>query len=149
MFCSCSPQSKESYLTRYDAFINEVGKNRQLYTDAEWETKNREFEQFANEWYEKFKDDFTWKEELKLAANKVKYNYYRFTKESSNFLKDLFDDPDIKELRTQIKFYVDNQMDDDIAKLVEEAKKAGKEAEAIVTEILNDLKVTVKNRNDN
>jgi hypothetical protein len=141
---SCSPQSKESYLSRYDSFITEVEKNRSRYTDADWTTKDREFKQLSEEWYEKFKNDFTWKEKLKLTAYEIKYNYYLMSKESSEFFKGLLDNPDVEAIKSQIKFYVDNQMDDDIAAILKEAKQAGKEVEKLVNEILNDLKVVIK-----
>jgi hypothetical protein len=142
-FLSCGPQSKESYLKRYDSFIEEVGKNRSQYTAKDWEKKNEEFNQLSDEWYKKFKDDFTWREELKLTAHKVKYNYYIISKESSSFFKELFGNPDVEKIKSQIKFYVDNQMKEDIDLLVKEAKKVGKDVEEIVTQTLKNLGVNV------
>jgi hypothetical protein len=144
MFCSCGPQSKESYLKKYDSFIGEVGKNCAQYTEKDWEIKDREFKQLSDEWYNKFKDDFTLQDEVKLAANRVKYKYYLVSKKSSAFFKQLFDNPEINEIKSQIKFYVDNQMKEDIGILLKEAKKAGREAETIVTQILNDFKITLE-----
>jgi hypothetical protein len=147
IFISCAPQSKESYLKRYDSFIEEVNKNRSQYTNEDWEKKNTEFNQFANEWYKKFKDDLTLQDELKLATNEIKYNYYLFSKESPEFFKQLFDNLDVNKIKSQIKFYVDNQMKKDINSLVKEAKKTGKNAEAIVTQILKDLKISLETLN--
>jgi hypothetical protein len=144
MIVSCGPQSKEAYLKRYDSFISEVDENRSKYSNEDWEKKNKEFQQFSDEWYKKFKGDFTWKEEITLTAHKVKFNYFLISKESSVFFKKLFDDIDVNKIKSQIKFYVDNQMNEDITSLLKEAKKAGNDAEMIVSQILNDLKVNIK-----
>ncbi|MDR1169816.1 MAG: hypothetical protein LBK97_03175 [Prevotellaceae bacterium] len=140
---SCGPQSKESYMNKYELFIKEVGKNKERYTDKDWKQKDREFEQLSGELYRKFKDDMTWKDELILAANKVKYNYYIVAREAS-FFKKLLDGLNVDEIKSQVKFYIDNKMEDDITALVKEAKKAGRDAEAIVNKVLNDLKVNIK-----
>jgi hypothetical protein len=144
---SCGPQSKESYMKKYDLFLEEVGKNREQYTDKDWKQKDEEYKQFSDKLYEKFKDDLTWKDELKLTANKAKYNYYLISKEVS-FFKKLFDSLNVDEIESQIKFYMDNGMKEDIAALAREAKKVGKDAETVVNKILNDLKVNIKTDDD-
>jgi len=89
---SCSvPLSKESYLEKFDAFIVEVSENHKTYSGEEWKKKTEKFEKFSGEWYEKFKDDFTLQEKIKITANNAKFYYYKALNQSSSVIKELFD----------------------------------------------------------
>ena len=74
---ACSPMSKESYLKKYDAFISEVSDNYKSYDKKTWAKQTKKYEKFSGEWYNKFKDDFTLKDQISIKANQAKWYYYR------------------------------------------------------------------------
>ncbi|MDR1973612.1 MAG: hypothetical protein LBQ31_02940 [Bacteroidales bacterium] len=144
-FVSCSaPLSKESYLKKYNTFIVEISEKSKTYDDKEWQIMTEKHEKFSGEWYDKFKDDFTFKEEVAIKAYQAKFYYHRTLNQSTSIIKQLLDSLNIKEMKKQLQYYVDNDMQTDLQKFYNEAKKAGKEAEEAVLEILEELKINIE-----
>ena len=142
---SCGePATKEAYLEKYEAFVVGVEKSFDEFNEKDWEKAAEEYEKFAGEWYNKFKDEFTSKENIKLAALKVRYNACCALNKTASGLKQLFESIDVNKIKKQIQHYIENDMDDDLDKLIDEAKKAGSEAEKAVNKILKDLDVEPK-----
>ena len=142
---SCgAPSTKEAYLEKYEAFVANVEKSFDEFSEKDWGKAAEEYEKFAGEWYNKFKDEFTTKENIKLAALKVRYNACRALDKTTTGIKELFESIDVNKIKKQIQYYIDNDMDDDLEKLIDEAKKAGSEAEKAVKKILDDLDVDTK-----
>lgn len=55
-FClliSCSPWSKDAYMSEYKSFIDDVSEKGQDYSDAEWQEADNKFKQFDTEWFDK------------------------------------------------------------------------------------------------
>jgi hypothetical protein len=146
---SCAPMSKESYMKKYGVFITEISQKYKTYDNKEWNNKNEKYQKFSGEWYEKFKDDFTVKEKITLTSYQVKFNYYRTLTQSSNAIKELFDAMKVDEIKEQIQYYIDNNMQDDLQKFYDEARKAGKEIESTVSDILEDLEVNIEELKSN
>ena len=145
LLVNCStPLNKGSYMKKFDAFIADISDNHKAYSDKDWEKKTVRYKQFSDEWYAKFKNDFTMKDEIAIKANQVKFNYYRTFNQSSNLIKQLINSLNIKELKEQAAFYLKNDMKNDLKNMYEEAQKAGKEAEAAVAEILKELNVKIE-----
>lgn len=141
---SCGPQSKESYLKKYDKFIEEVGNEYKEYDTEDWEKSNEKFDKYSNEYYDKFKEDLTWKEQIIVAKHQVKYGYYSSSTQISDIIKELFDSEEINQLREQIKYYSENQMEDDLRFLVEQAEELGKEAEKTIKQIMDELEINIE-----
>ena len=145
MVVSCStPLSKESYLKKFDTFVSEISSNHESYSGKDWAKKTERYEKFSGDWYEKFKDDFTWQEKLKITGLKTKYQYYRVLSQSSVAIKELLNTLNIKEIREKVQFYIKNDMENDLSLLYEEACKAGGAAEKAVMEILKELQVNIE-----
>lgn len=138
---ACSPMTKESYLERYDEFSREISENYKSYSDEDWQKMSEKYDRFSGEWYNKFKDEFTLKDEIAISAYRVKWHYCRNLNEVTDAVKQLFESLDIKGMKEQAQFYIENNMTDDLQKFYEEATKAGKEAQDAVTEILEELNV--------
>lgn len=141
---SCGPQSKESYLNKYDKFIEEVGNEYKEYDSKDWEESNQKFEKYSKEYYSKFKEDLTWKEQIVVAKHQVKYGYYSSSTQISEVIKELFDSKELNKLREQIKYYSENQMEDDLRFLVEQAEELGKEAEKTTKQIMDELEINIE-----
>ena len=145
MLGSCDvPASKEAYLEKYEAFVAKVEKSFDGFNEKDWEKAAKEYEKFAGEWYNKFKDELTTKENIRLATLQVRYNACRALDKTASGLKQLFESIDVNKIKKQIQYYIENDMDADLEKLMDEAKKAGSEAEKAVKKILDDLDVDTK-----
>jgi len=141
---SCStPMSKESYLKKFDNFISEISENHKTYDENDWQKMAEKYAKFSGEWYEKFKNDFTLKDHIAIKANQAKWYYYSVLNETIS-VKELLESLDVKGIKEQVQYYIDNNMQDDLQKFYEEAKKIGEGALTAITEILDELEVKIK-----
>ena len=141
---NCStPMSKESYLKKFDNFISEISGNHKTYDENTWQKMTEKYEKFSGEWYDKFKDDFTLREHITIKANQGKWYYYRFLGGTVS-VKELLESLDIKGIKEQLQYYIDNNMQDDLQKIYEEAKNIGEGALKAITEILEELEVNIE-----
>jgi hypothetical protein len=143
VIAGCSYYSKESYLKGFEEFITDVSQNHKSYDDKKWEKQTARYEKFTGEWYEKFKDDFTVTEKITVTGYKVKFHYFKKADQASSAINSLFNTLNVDEMKGQLQYYIENDMQDEIQQFYNEAKKAGKEVESTVTDILEDLKVNI------
>lgn len=136
---SCAPQTKEAYMDQYEEFIEEVQKDHKEYTSSDWDRQDEKFRQFSDEWAKKFEEDFTLTEQLVVAKHAITYAVLSAKKETGDLFRAFLQDDDVQELRDQIKYYAENEMEEDIQKVVEEAEGIGEEAVKAVEEILREL----------
>jgi hypothetical protein len=141
LFTAC--MNKDSYMANFEKFIADTGNNYSDYSDKDWQEKDTEYKNFSEKWYEKFKDELTMKEKVKITGYQVKYNYYRTLNQASSVFNSLFETLNVDKIRQEVQYYIDNNMQSDLEKFYDEARKAGKAAEETVTEILEELKVNV------
>lgn len=152
-FSSCSPMSKESYIAEYKEFITEIKENSKTYDDAAWAEADERFQMYSEEYYAKFENDLTMKEELTLASYALQYGTLRTTQAMRDLAGFIFDEEDglltflrdeysddveafMSDLVDEFTYYKENQMEEDLEKL----KKAIDEA----SNSLPELKVLLK-----
>lgn len=135
---SCAPSNKEEYMRNYKKFVDEVGENYKNFSADDWKKANETYDKFNNEWYNKFKYEFTIEDKIKITSYQVKYNAVKAGKEIGNFY-DQYMKNDVEDLRSRIKYYIDNDMDEDLKKLIEEAKKISKELEEEIKRIVKEF----------
>lgn len=140
---SCAPQTKEAYLEEYKEFISEVSEDYESFTNEDWERSLAEFRHFSDEWYLRFKDELTWKEQLEVGMYQVQYNLLRVKESSANFF-DTYVDDDFKGLKEQIEFYYENEMEEDIEFLVDQAREIGDSAVSVMKEIFEELEIEME-----
>ena len=141
---SCStPLSKESYLKKFDDFIAEISENHKTYDENTWQKMTEKYEKFSGEWYDKFKNDFTLKDHIAIKANQAQWYYYSVLNETVS-VKELLEALDVKGIKEQVRYYIDNNMQDDLQKFYDEAKKISKEALEAITEILDELEINIE-----
>ncbi len=140
---SCSPLSKEQYLDQYKAFVDDVTERGPHFSDAEWQRANAEFARFSNELYAEYKHQLTFEEALRVAGYKLQFNATRAGVEMNKFYHSYLKD-DIDSLKVSLKYYVENKMDDDIAQLLEEAKRISDELYREVKKLLAELNEEAK-----
>ena len=142
---SCgAPDTKKAYLEKFEAFVADVSRSCKTYSEKDWEKAVEKYEKYAGEWYDKFKDDFTIKDKFKITGYHAKFNYCRTLDKAVTDIQQLFESINVKKIKDQIQYYIDNDMDDGLKKLVEEAGKAGSEAKRAVDKVLDELDVDIK-----
>ena len=142
-FTACSPTSKESYLEKFDEFVTHVSENYSSYTEKDWKRASKKYEKFSGEWYSKFENEYTLKEEIKIKAYQAKWYYYRNLNNVTSTALQLLESLDIKGIKKQVQYYIDNNMQNDLQKFYEDATKAGKDAEDALSKVLDELKIKV------
>jgi hypothetical protein len=140
---ACSPTSKESYLKKYNLFVSEVSGNYKTYDDEAWVKQTEKYKKFSDEWYNKFKDEFTLKEQIAIKANQAKWHYYRNLNEATSTVKQLLDTLDLAGIKKQLQYYIDNNMQSDLQKFYEDVQRAGKDAQEAISGILKELNVKI------
>ena len=141
---ACSPMTKESYLKKYDGFITEVSENYKDYDEKAWAKHTEKYEKFSGEWHEKFKDEFTLQEKLKITGLQVKFNYYSTLSQTSSMFKDILDVLNAQEIKKIVQSYKDDGMVAELEQLYREACETGKAAEKAITEILKELQIDIE-----
>ena len=136
---SCEPNSKEQYMSDYKRFIDNVSANYKSYTSDDWKKADETFAKFNNEWYNKFKDQFSLEDKVRVTGYQVKYNALKAAKEIGNFYN-LNMKEDVEKLRDKIKYYVDNHMERDLDSLLQEAKKVSNEVYEEIKRMANEMK---------
>ena len=135
---SCSPQTKESYLEDYEEFILTTDKESENYTDEDWINIEEKYNKFNGEWYKKFEDELTWKEEIVITKYQFQFNLLKL-KEDSEGIGDLFSKKDYTDLKEQLKHYSENKMDSDITFIMEQATEMGTAYVELVDSLLTDI----------
>lgn len=89
LMVACAPSTKEDYLEQFKEFVAEVGENSSNYSDAEWESKQAEYEKFTGEWYEKFEKEFTMEEQMTVGTYVAAFNYHKGVSKASKAFEKL------------------------------------------------------------
>ena len=93
-------------MEQYRDFIDEVADNYQSYSETQWRKAQEKFKNFSEIWYEKFKDEFSTKEQVLIVGYSAKFNYYYAKSQSQNVLDgimELIDGEDVQQLIDGIK----------------------------------------------
>lgn len=143
LLISCVPQSKEAYLSDFKTFIAEVKTESTKYTDELWKEADQKYTQFTGKWYEKYKDELTWSEDILVMQYKLQYKLSKVKQESKDIL-DLFLGNNFQALKDQLKHYAENDMTEDIELLVQQAQALGDTATASLKEVINDLNIDLE-----
>lgn len=69
----CSSYSKDDYLTDFENFVLDVEIRYKNYSANDWEERDIEFQRFADEYYQQYKEELT--NEDKKQVGKLKANY--------------------------------------------------------------------------
>jgi len=147
LITSCAPQSKESYLKDYKEFISEVNEESKNYSEQDWEKADEKYEKYTGEWYEKFEDEFTWKEDVILTKYQFQYNLTKIKRNSTDFFNSFIRE-DYEQLKEQIKYYSENEMNEDIEYILKQATEFGESATETVEDILKELDIELDELQD-
>jgi hypothetical protein len=135
---SCTPTTKDSYLMRFERFVDSVKLNYKNYNKRDWKYADERFKRFSKEWYEQFKNELSAGEEIKVAALITRYQSYKGINKLREFYDDVFKE-DSNKVKAKIKYYIDNNMDEDLEKLKQGAKEIGDSTLKVVNDIIKEL----------
>ena len=139
LFASCAPMSKEKYLHDYKEFVDEVAQNSKLYSDTEWQIAHEKYVRFNTEYYNKFKDQLTLEDRMLITSYKVQYNTIKAGSEIGKLYQSYLK-KDVDKLKKELKYYIDNKMEDDINRVLDDAKKISTELYQELKRIIADIK---------
>lgn len=136
---SClSPNSKESYIEKFEHFVNRVEQNHKKYNNKDWQWADSQFQKYNGEWYLKFSDEFTVPDQIKIKSLIIRYHSYKNKEDISEILKQLFKD-DVDDVREKVEKYIENDMDEHIDLLLEGATAIGDSAVKVLEDIIREL----------
>lgn len=139
LMVSClTPKSKETYLEKFERFVERVEQNHKKYNAKDWEWANSQFDKYNHDWYLKFTDEFTLEDQLKIKSLIIRYHSYKNKQGIGEMLRDLFKD-DVNEMGDKIEEYIDSDMDEDLEMLKKGATAIGDSAIKVLEDIIKEL----------
>jgi hypothetical protein len=133
------PAKKERYLANFERFIKNIEKNSENFKPKDWRWADKRYKLYGTEWYQKFRDELTLKEQLQIAGLKIRY---QAAKEGSG-VKRLIDEKLVKDLERMgedVGKYIDKNLDRDLEKLSKGAREIGDSAIKVVEDLLKEIK---------
>lgn len=136
---SClAPTSKESYLAKFEKFVDRVEENHEKYNDKDWEWTDSQFNKFNGEWYLKYRNEFNLSDQIKIKSLIIRYHSYKSKDDVNEVLKLLFKE-DVDDVRKKVEDYIDNDMDEDLEIIMEGAAAIGDSAVKVLEDIIEEL----------
>lgn len=74
VLASCAPLNKDSYLKQFDAFVTKVEQNADKYSHDDWDDADDRFEDFTEDYYERFADKLTNDDKKQLGTLVARYH---------------------------------------------------------------------------
>lgn len=136
---SClAPSSKESYINGFEKFVKRVEQNHKKYNKKDWKWANTHFDKYRNQWYKKFKGEYSLTDQIKIKGLILEYNAYKNNEDFSKIIKELFN-KDLDKIQGKVGDYIDNDMDEDLDKLIEGAEVIGDSAVKVLEDVIEKL----------
>ena len=133
------PAKKERYLANFERFVKNIEKNAGNFKNRDWRWADKRYNLYGTEWYQKFRDELTLKEQFQVAELKIRY---QAVKEGSGF-KRLIDEKLVKDMERMgedVGKYLDENLDRDLEKLSKGAREIGDSAVKVVEDLLKEIK---------
>ncbi len=133
------PATKERYLANFERFVKNVENNASKFKNNDWQWAEKRYRLYAEKWYDKFREDFTLKEQIQVAAFKIRY---QAAKEGTQFRKKIDEQilRDIEKLKKDMGNYFDENFERDLEKITEGAREIGDSAVKVVDDLLKELR---------
>lgn len=133
------PAKKERYLVNFERFVKNIEKNSVNFKARDWRWADKRYKLYGTEWYQKFREELTLKEQLQIAELKIRYHA---VKEVSGF-KRLIDEKlgeDLERMGEDVGEYIDKNLDKDIERLSKGAREIGDSAVKVVEDLLKEIR---------
>lgn len=88
IFCQCS-MNKDSYLKDFENFITKTEKNYSTLSDPEWEKIQIQFNEYAEKYYEQFKEELSVNEKISISILKSRFSTLMLKWESKKIQEEM------------------------------------------------------------
>lgn len=139
MIIGCEPATKADYLKEFESFVESVDENK----TSDWTNSDKEFKKFNDDLFKKFEDDLSMIDLVKVNAYRVRYNVKRH---KSGLVDAIIGNEDIQKAREEIKYYLENDMEDDVQLLIQEASKVSDEFESAVRDVFDQVNAELQKK---
>ncbi len=133
---SCSPTTKEDYLTEYSEFIVSVEEQERSGDIENWDELDKKQKYYSTELYDKFEDELTLGEVMKVSAYKIRYEAQKHKK---SIFDKIFNNQDVEKIKSELKEYIQKDLDKDVDLLIKEAQKVSDEFGKAIEELAREL----------
>lgn len=133
------PATKVRYLANFERFVKNVEKNASEFKNKDWRWAQKRYSLYAEKWYEKFREDFTLKEQIQVASLKIRY---QAAKEGSQFREKINEEMlrNLEKLDKEMGKYFDENFERDLEKITKGAREIGDSAVKVVDDLLKELR---------
>ncbi len=139
VFNSCrQPETKDDYLANFKSFVERVERHHEDYSKKDWMWADKRFELYNNDWYDKFEDELTTEEKLEVITLKLEYSNLKDPNAISNLLKNLRNE-DVEGIKKKVDDYVENDLDEDVEKLMDGMKEIGDSAVKVLEDVFEEI----------
>lgn len=132
------PASKERYIANFERFVKDIEKNAENFKPKDWHWANKRYGLYSDEWYKKFSDELSLKEQLEIAALKIRFQAVR----ESKGIRRKYDQKikeDLERLGDDVDKYLDENLEKDLDKLSKGAREIGDSAVKVVEDLMKEL----------
>lgn len=133
------PASKERYLANFERFINNVEKNSPEFKRKDWRWAEKRYRLYSDNWYEKFREEFSLKEQLQIAGLKIRYQALKEGSRKRRIVDEKLAE-DLEKLGEDMGKYFDENLERDVDKLTKGAREIGDSAVKVVEDILKEIR---------
>ena len=140
MLVSCAiPATKEQYLKGFERLVKDVEKNAPDFKISDWRWANKKYRKYTDEWYHKFRDEFTLTERMQVAGLKIRYNLLKEGTSSSRIIDQRVEE-ELNRIGKDLDKYLDENLDRDIERISKGAREIGDSALKVVEDVLNEIR---------
>lgn len=138
MLSSCmAPISKEAYLRGFERFVKEVEQNSRKFTDKDWEWANERYSLYSVDYYEKFRQELTFDEKVKV--NLLKGRYLARRGNIGQALREEFS-KELEQAGKDASKYIDENLKEDLQEITRGAREIGDSAVKVMENLIEEIK---------
>mgnify|MGYP006900794200 CR=1 FL=1 len=142
------PSNKEWYLRNFEKFVDNVEKNAEEFKPRNWRYANRRYRLYSEKWYEKFRDELTLQEQIRVAGLKIRYTAAKQVSGARRLVDEQVKE-DLDRIGRDIDKYLDENLDRDLEKISKGAKEIGDSAVKVLEDLLYEIRKKKDKGNNN
>lgn len=119
-------------MQKYAEFIHQIKLNHQHFSAQDWQKQDIEFHKFSRELKQKFADQLTWREQLRLGSYEIQYTIFRSKKALLGGLSEVVGE--VNAVRQEVQDYLKNDVRQDVDAALQELMGAGAEMQKLLLE---------------
>ena len=132
------PASKDRYLTNFERFVNNVEKNSNDFKRRDWRWADKRYRLYSDNWYDKFREELSLKEQLQIAGMKIRYQALKEGSKMQRIVDEKLAE-DLEKLGEDMGKYFDENLKRDMDRLTKGAQEIGDSAVKVVEDILKEI----------